>query len=100
MFEIQAPRRAHKGYQKIRELLSEVVREFQVPINKISISYSDGIWGLPSENFVRENAPSTSGYGKLMHSGYQLLDLLAFFMVTRRMGFLIPSLPCWQPITD
>ncbi|MBF0699229.1 NUDIX hydrolase [Streptococcus danieliae] len=88
MFEIQAPRRAHKGYQKIRELLSEVVREFQVPINKISISYSDGIWGLPSENFVRENAPSTSGYGKLMHSGYQLLDLLAFFMeINEENGF-------------
>ncbi len=79
MFEIQAPKRAHKGYQKIRELLSEVVGEFQVPITKIDISYSGGIWNMPSESFVQENAPSKYGYGKLLHSGYPFFDLLAFF---------------------
>lgn len=88
MFEIQTQRRAHKGYKKIREILNEVVREFHVPINKITISHSDGTWSMPSETVFRENHPYKYGYGKLMHNGYHFLDLLSFFIeINEENGF-------------
>ena len=88
MFEIQTQRRAHKGYIKIKEIISKVVSEFQVPINKITISHSDGTWSMPSETVFRENHPYKYGYGKLMHSGYHFIDLLSFFIeINEENGF-------------
>ncbi|HHK6556487.1 TPA: Gfo/Idh/MocA family oxidoreductase, partial [Streptococcus pneumoniae] len=80
MFEIQTQRRAHKGYIRIKEIISKVVSEYHVPINKITISHSDGTWSMPSETVFRENHPYKYGYGKLMHSGYHFIDLLSFFI--------------------
>ncbi|MBL1228438.1 NUDIX domain-containing protein [Enterococcus sp. BWB1-3] len=88
MFEIQTQRRAHKGYRAIRKIISDVVQEYKVPINKITISHSDGTWSMPSETVFRENHPYKYGYGKLMHSGYHFLDLLSFFIeINEENGF-------------
>lgn len=88
MFEIQTQRRAHKGYIRIKEIISKVVSEYHVPINKITISHSDGTWSMPSETVFRENHPYKYGYGKLMHSGYHFIDLLSFFIeINEENGF-------------
>lgn len=60
-----------------------------MPINKISISHSDGNWNMPSEVIFRENHPYKYGYGKMMHSGYHFIDLLSWFMeINKNNGFI------------
>ena len=88
MFEIQTQRRAHKGYRYVWSLVNEIVEKYKVPINKISISHSDGNWNMPSETIFRENHPYKYGYGKLMHSGYHFIDLLTWFTdINKQNGF-------------
>lgn len=88
MFEIQTQRRAHKGYKYIKKILEDIVGKYNVPINKITITHSDGNWSMPSETVFRENHPYKYGYGKLMHSGYHFIDLLTFFTeINNKYGF-------------
>ena len=74
---VQCQRRNHKGYQLVLKTVEDVVREFEVPITYINIHHSDGMWNMPDEFVYRENHPYKYGYGKLMHSGYHFVDLLA-----------------------
>lgn len=76
---VQAQRRAHLGYCYIHNYLSEFLKEFQVPITHIEVSHADGMWVMPNE-WERENHSYKYGTGKLMHSGYHFVDLLAWFL--------------------
>lgn len=76
-FTVQCQRRWHPGYQYIFSLLKECIKEYKIPITFINIYHCDGMWNMPNEFFTRENHPYKYGYGKLMHSGYHFLDLLA-----------------------
>lgn len=76
---VQAQRRAHLGYCYIYNYLSEFLREFQVPITHIEVSHADGMWVMPNE-WERENHSYKYGTGKLMHSGYHFVDLMAWFL--------------------
>lgn len=88
LFEIQTQRRAHRGYVKIKEIISDVVKKYNVPITNVTISHSDGNWNMPNEVIERENHPYKYGYGKMFHSGYHFLDLLNFFLeVNESNGF-------------
>ncbi len=78
-FIVQAQRRGHLGYLYIQKYLDEFINEFQVPISYIDISHSDGMWVMPNE-WDRENHSYKYGTGKLMHSGYHFVDLLAWFL--------------------
>ena len=78
-FIVQAQRRVHLGYSYIKKYLNEFINEFQVPISYIDISHSDGMWVMPDE-WERENHSYKYGTGKLMHSGYHFVDLLAWFL--------------------
>ena len=73
---VQCQRRNHGGYKIVMDKVSEIVKEYGVPITYINIHHSDGMWNMPDEFVYRENHPYKYGYGKLMHSGYHFIDLL------------------------
>lgn len=77
---IQCQRRYHDGYNFLIEYLTKFVTKHKVPITYIDIFHGDGCWVLPNEFFERENHPYKYGYGKLMHSGYHFVDLLAWII--------------------
>ena len=79
-FQIQCQRRFHIGYMYIKNLLNEIVKEYGIPITYIDIYHCDGMWNMPNEFFTRENHPYKYGYGKLFHSGYHFVDLLAWLL--------------------
>lgn len=71
-------RRAHPGYLVVERVLSDVVKEFSVPISHVDISHADGMLTMPGEFACRRGHPYNLGYGKLVHSGYHFLDILAW----------------------
>lgn len=73
---IMCQRQYHRGYQYIKELLSEIIKEYNIPITYIDIYHCDGAWELPHD-MNKENHPYKYGYGKLFHSGYHFIDLLS-----------------------
>lgn len=77
--EIQCQRRWHRGYRFIYKVTKELVKTYGIPITSIQLSHCDGMWNMPSEFIFRENHPYKYGYGKLFHSGYHFIDLLAWF---------------------
>lgn len=80
IFSIQCQRRFHKGYQYIKNLISETISKYNIPISYIDIYHSDGMWNMPNEFLTRENHPYKYGYGKLFHSGYHFFDLLTWLL--------------------
>jgi predicted dehydrogenase len=77
---LNTQRRFCPFYRKARETLAEVGREFGLPVTRLEIASCDGSWALPHEMSGRENHPFHYGYGKLMHSGYHFVDLLAYLL--------------------
>lgn len=83
-FKIQCQRRFHEGYIYVKNTLKEVVRQYNIPITYIDIYHNDGMWNMPNEFKERENHPYKYGYGKLFHSGYHFMDLLAWLLEINR----------------
>ena len=83
-FKIQCQRRFHDGYIYIKQLIEETIRQYNIPITYIDIYHNDGMWNMPSEFLYRENHPYKYGYGKLFHSGYHFIDLLAWLLEANR----------------
>lgn len=77
--KVMCQRQYHRGYEKIKELLIQVVDKFKMPITNIDIFHSDGAWEMPHD-LEKENHPYKYGYGKLFHSGYHFIDLLSDFV--------------------
>ena len=75
---VQTQRREHPAYQFIFNEATKIIKEYGVPITYFHIYHSDGTWSMPEEYYVRENHPYKYGYGKLMHSGYHFVDLVAW----------------------
>lgn len=80
LFSIQCQRRFHRGYIYVKKLLTEIVKEYNIPITYIDIYHNDGMWNMPDELIYRENHPYKYGYGKLFHSGYHFIDLLTWIL--------------------
>jgi predicted dehydrogenase len=78
-FIVQAQRRGHLGYLYIYKYLEEFIEQFKIPISYIDIYHADGVWIMPNE-WERENHSYKYGTGKLMHSGYHFVDLLAWLL--------------------
>lgn len=78
--DIQCHRRYHPVYQFINEQIRQFVQEFDIPITYCDIYHSDGVWNMPNEFLSREDHPYSYGFGKLFHSGYHFIDLLAMFL--------------------
>ncbi len=74
---VQCQRRNHRGYAYIRDLLQSFIDEFQCPISSLSVNHADGMWVMPHE-WERDHHPYKYGWGKLLHSGYHFVDLLAW----------------------
>lgn len=79
-FSIQCQRRFHPGYIYIKDMISEIIDRYNVPITYIDIYHSDGMWNMPNEFFTRENHPYKYGYGKLFHSGYHFIDIITWLL--------------------
>ena len=73
---IMCQRQHHRGYNYIKNLLTDVVKKYNIPITYIDIYHCDGNWEMPHD-MNKENHPYKYGYGKLYHSGYHFIDLLA-----------------------
>ena len=77
---IQCQRRFHEGFIYVKNLLSTIVKKYNIPITYIDIYHNDGMWVMPNEFLLRENHPYKYGYGKLFHSGYHFIDLLTWLL--------------------
>lgn len=73
---IMCQRQYHRGYIFIKKLLAEIISKYNIPITYIDIYHCDGNWEMPHD-LDKENHPYKYGYGKLYHSGYHFIDLLA-----------------------
>lgn len=73
---IMCQRQYHRGYIFIKKLLKEIITKYNIPITYIDIYHCDGNWEMPHD-LDKENHPYKYGYGKLYHSGYHFIDLLA-----------------------
>ena len=74
--KIMCQREYNKGYMYVFELLSNIIKKYNIPITYIDIYTCDGRWEMPHD-MDKENHPFKYGYGKLYHSGYHFIDLLA-----------------------
>lgn len=74
--KIMCQRQYHRGYSYIKNILSEVIKRYNIPITYIDIYHCDGNWEMPHD-LNKENHPYKYGYGKLFHSGYHFIDLLS-----------------------
>lgn len=74
--KIMCQRQYHRGYEYIKNILTDIVFKYQVPITYIDIYHCDGNWEMPHD-LLKENHPYKYGYGKLFHSGYHFIDLLS-----------------------
>jgi predicted dehydrogenase len=80
--QVMCQRRFHPVYQTARGLVDEVRRETDCPITSIQSFHSDGQWRLPNELVDINYHSFNRGYGKLGHSGYHFIDLMAWLLKT------------------
>lgn len=74
IFTINTQRRFHPGFKVVQELLTEIALKTNCPITSIQSSHCDGQWRLPNEIVSQDYHPYNSGYGKVSHSGYHIID--------------------------
>ncbi len=77
---LQCQRRCHPIYEFVQSYIESFVKEFDIPLTYCDVYHCDGMWNMPDEFISRENHPYKHGYGKLMHSGYHFIDMLAFLL--------------------
>lgn len=77
VYSVMTPRRYHRVYEMVRRYVGGWVRRFGVPVTYLSIYHGEGVWNTPAEYLEREDHPYKYGYGKLLHSGYHYVDILA-----------------------
>jgi len=76
VFSVAVQRRYHPGFQLVFEKLTEVRDTFNIPITAVQSLHADGQWRLPSEIMTQAYHPYDI-YGKVSHSGYHFLDVIA-----------------------
>jgi predicted dehydrogenase len=76
-YSVMTPRRYHHVYETVRRYAGWLVRRLGVPVTYLSIYHGEGVWNTPTEYLEREDHPYRYGYGKLLHSGYHYVDILA-----------------------
>lgn len=77
-FIIPCQRRFSNTYRFIHSYLLDFVKKYRFPISFLDVYHADGTWYMPDEFNSMENHPYKYGYGMLMHTGYHLVDLLAW----------------------
>ena len=79
VFTVLAQRRFHPVFDIAREAINKVFVDTNCPITMQSSLHCDGQWRFPDEIIEQNYHPYNSGYGKLSHSGYHSLDVMAEF---------------------
>ena len=80
LFCLSTQRRYESGYNFVFEKLSEVANTFNMPVTSIQAFHSDGVWIFPDEIMHQTMHPYNTGYGKLSHSGFHVLDIAWQFL--------------------
>jgi hypothetical protein len=75
IFSINVQRRYDYGFDKVRELISETTKKFNVPVTSMQVMHADGSWRFPQEVLTQESHGLFDGFGKVSHSGYHMLDM-------------------------
>lgn len=76
VFSVNCQRRYYPGFTHVFDKIREISRRFDCPVTSIQSNYSDGQWRLPGEIVTQEYHPYSSGYGKISHGGYHIIDVL------------------------
>lgn len=79
-FIVNAQRRYHNGFRFVLEKISEISERFQIPVTSSQSMHSDGQWRFPDEIENQTYHPYNSGYGKVSHSGYHIIDMVNEFI--------------------
>ncbi len=79
-FIINAQRRYHKGFLLVQQKIHDIAIRFQVPVTSISAMHSDGQWRFPDEIITQDYHGYNTGYGKVSHSGYHIIDMVAQYI--------------------
>lgn len=77
--QIMCQRLYHEGYIYVKNLIKDTIGKYNVPITFCEVYHCDGKWMMPHD-LECENHPYKYGYGKLFHSGYHFIQLLAEIM--------------------
>lgn len=75
-FSINVQRRYEYGFEKVKELITEVRDRFNMPVTSIQAMHADGTWIFPKEVLTQESHRHFDGYGKVSHSGYHIFDIV------------------------
>ncbi|MCB9798559.1 Gfo/Idh/MocA family oxidoreductase [Candidatus Nomurabacteria bacterium] len=75
LFSVNVQRRYEHGFDKVKELVLETSKKFNVPITSMQIMHADGSWRFPREVLFQDSHGLFEGMGKVSHSGYHLLDM-------------------------
>lgn len=75
IFSINVQRRYERGFDKVRDLVSETTQKFNVPVTSMQIMHADGSWRFPKELLSQPSHGLQDGFGKVSHSGYHLFDM-------------------------
>lgn len=76
VFSISAQRRYHPGFEFVFSKITEIRDKFNIPVTGMQSLHADGQWRLPNEVISQIYHPY-SIYGKVSHSGYHFIDVLA-----------------------
>jgi predicted dehydrogenase len=79
VFTVLAQRRFHPMFDIARNAIEEVYEATNCPITLQNSLHCDGQWRFPDEIIEQDYHPYNSGYGKLSHSGYHTVDVMAEF---------------------
>lgn len=77
IFAINAQRRHHPGFNLVFEKVAEIAERFNVPITSMQSLHADGQWRLPEEMTTIDYHGYNKGLGKVSHSGYHFIDIIA-----------------------
>jgi hypothetical protein len=75
LFSINVQRRYDHGFDKVKELIAETTKKFNIPITSMQVMHADGSWRFPKEILTQESHGLSDGFGKISHSGYHLFDM-------------------------
>ena len=88
---VNSHRRWHWGFRKAFELVREIRDRFNCPVTAVHSEHCDGQWRLPCEIVTQDYHPYNRGYGKVSHSGYHILDMVACFLKAGRIPEKAPN---------
>lgn len=91
IFMINSHRRFHKGFEFVKQKISEVSKITSCPVTFIQAYHCDGQWRLPNEILTQEYHPYCFGYGKASHSGYHIFDTIYQFYKAAEIESKVPD---------